>query len=279
MRNVRSNGRSKIATNDEWPTSIRAINKLPEEQKFAIYEHLLPEWLFAKYGIERHTFRTALDTHPVVTFRCPDGSRAMELTVKRRSADMDPIMYLNMADTFNNQLLVLLVIVNDPESARYNTDVDQHGNPTQFGTVTRNIPAEIAAMRAGLAPGQIRRGLRAFKESVPLFDEFVARMGHDIFFIEPLAYHNAIIFERYGFNYLSGRSEMQQINQDLQPGGVIHAKLNGSTPFRSPDAWKSVRGRSWAIHDGILGHPFTGFQMYKRVNVDAGVNTFPGSKW
>ena len=203
----------------------------------------------------------------------------MELIVKRRITDMDPMMYLNLADTFNGQLIVLLVVLNDPDAPRYNTDIDLHGNPTHFGTVTRNIPAELAAMRAGLSPGQIRKGLRAFKETVPIFETFVTRMGHDLFFIEPLAYHNAIVFERYGFAYLRGQSEMQWIHQEFQPGGELHDKLDIDHPFRQPEAWKTVRKRSWAIHDGILGHSFTGFQMYKRVGKRSQVNTFPDAKW
>lgn len=264
---------------DIWPNSIRSINDLPEEQKIAIYRTLLPDWLFTKYGIERQTLRIAVDNQPIVTFHCPQGSRAMELIVKRRVTDIDPLLYFNIADAFNQQLLVLLVVVNDPDAPRFNTDIDLHGNSTQYGTITRNIPAEISAMRAGLSPGQIRKGLRAFKESIPLFERFVHRMGHDIFFIEPLAYHNAIVFERYGFNYLRGYQEMLKIDKGFHPGGDLHAKLNDENPFRASNAWQYVRRRAWAIHDGILGHPFTGFQMYKRVGIDAGINTFPDALW
>lgn len=261
-----------------FPHTIREINALPEDEKIAIYRHLLPYWLFATYNIDEET----LTAHgeKVVRFRCPSGSRALEIIVKQRAADTDPILYFNMADTFNNQLLVLLVIVNDPNSPRYNTDIDQDGNSTQFGTVTRNLPAEKSAMEAGLAPGQIRQGLRVFKQSVPIFEQFVKNMGHDLFLIEPLAYHNAIIFERYGFNYLRGHKEMVGIDHEFQPdNGRLYKKLTPDNPFRQPDAWKSIRGRSWAIHDGILGHPFTGFQMYKRIGVHAGINTFPNAEW
>jgi hypothetical protein len=260
-----------------WPTSIRGVNDLPDAEKIAIYKTLLPEWLFTNYGVDRETM--TVDGQKVVYFRCPRGSRAMEMSARRQVTDVDPLLYLNMADTFNNQLLVLLVVVNDLDSPRFNTDVDEHGNPTQLGTTSRNIPAELAAMKAGLAPGQIYRGLRTFKQSVPLFEEFVRRLGHDLFLIEPLAYHNAIVFERYGFNYLRGYQEMVRINEEFQPGGELYRKLSPDKPFRSPDAYKTVRGRSWAIHDGILGHPFTGFQMYKRIGVHAGINTFPNAQW
>jgi hypothetical protein len=100
-----------------------------------------------------------------------------------------------------------------------------------------------------------------------------------MFLIEPLAYHNAIMFERYGFGYIRGQRDMIQIHDEFQPGGMLHSKLSPEKSFRPPDAWKTVRGRSWAIHDGILGHPFTGFQMYKLIGRSLEVNTFPDAVW
>lgn len=260
-----------------WPNSIREINSLVEDEKHRLYKTLIPDWVFTDYGIdpEEYTF----EGHRVVHFRCPKGSRAMELTVKRRASDIDPMLYLNMADTFNNQILVLLVVVNDPDAPRYNTDLDQHGNRTQFGTITRNIPAELEAMKAGLAPGQVRRGMRVFRRTVPIFEQFIQDMGHDFFFIEPLSYHNAIVFERYGFSYVRGYKDMTRIHEGFLPGGELHEKLTPNNPFRAPEHAATVRGRSWAIHDGILGHPFTGFQMMKRIGHEAGVNTFPDAAW
>ena len=38
----------------------------------------------------------------------------------------------------------------------------------------------------------------------------------------------------------------------------------------------TVRGRSWAITDGILGGPFGGVKMYKAPGRSANVSTFPG---
>lgn len=262
---------------NERPRSIREINSLSDDIKHAIYRTLLPDWLFINFGVDRE--HLTVDGQPVVFFRCPKGSRAVEISVRRCPTDIDPMLYLNMADTFNNQLLVLLVVINDLDFPRYFIDVDEQGNPTQLGTTGRNLVAEEAAMAAGLAPGQIRRGLRYFKYAIPLFEEFVKKMGHDLFLIEPLAYHNAIVFERYGFNYIRGYREMVRINEEFQPGGELYQQLSVDKIFRSPDAWKSVRGRSWAIHDGILGHPFTGFQMYKRIGIHAGINTFPNAIW
>jgi hypothetical protein len=262
---------------EQWPGSIRGINSLPEPEKRAIYRTLIVPWVYERFNIDPKTLLQ--DGQPVVHINCPANSRAMEMGLRHTPEARDPTMYINMVDTFNNQLMVLLVVINDPDSPRFSVDYTPDGQHTKLGTRARNIPAEIAAMEAGLAPGQIRSGLRRFSTVVPIFEEFVARMGHDVFLIEPLAYHNAITFERYGFNYLYGRREMERIDHEFQPGGDLHRLLDGSTPFRQPDAWRSVRGRSWAIHDGILSHPFTGFQMYKRLGVNAGVNTFTDLEW
>jgi hypothetical protein len=94
-----------------------------------------------------------------------------------------------------------------------------------------------------------------------------------------LAYHNAIVFERYGFSYVRGLREMQRIHEGFLPDGVYYDRLDGRTPFRNLEAKDTIRGRSWAIHDGILGHPFTGFHMYKRIEHNADICTSPGVMW
>lgn len=260
----------------EFPHSIREINDLPTWQKNAIYHTLIPQWFLERFNIGDDL---TLDGRPIVKMRYPPGSRSMELSLYHHPDAQDPSMYVNMGDTFLGQLMVFLVIFSEPESDRFNIDVDEKGQNTNLGTTRRNIPEELRAMRAGLGPGQVRHGLRGFRQSMPVFEEFVRRMRHDMFMIEPLAYHTAIIFERYGFGYTHGKKDMLMIQQEFQPGGALYMKLTDDNPFRHSDAWKSVRGRSWAIHDGILGNPFTGFHMYKRVGHHAQINTFPDSIW
>jgi hypothetical protein len=264
-------------TNPAWPHSIREINDLPQSEKAAIYQTLLPDWVFPTFRIDPETY--SVSGVRVIHFRCPSGSSTVELSVFHTPDAIDPALFLHMGDTFNSQLIVLMAVVNDPESPRYDVDVDERGTPTQLGTSARNIPEELRAMEAGLAPGQIRRGLRIFRTAIPLFDQFVRRMGHDLYFIEPLFYHNAVTFERYGFAYSRGIQKMKQIHQEFLPGGALHTHLNDSTPFRHSQAWKTVRGRSWAIHDGILGEPLTGIQMYKAIGKNNHTTTFPNAEW
>jgi hypothetical protein len=260
-----------------WPGSVRGINNLETEQKLGIYRTLIPDWLLRRFQINPNTF--SVNGKSVIELRSPPNSRAMELSLFHEPGAADPVMYVNMADSLMNQLMVLLVMVNDPNSPRYNVDRLPDGRSTNLGTSARNLAEEERALNDGLAPGQIRQGLRGFRDSVPYFERFVDNMHHDLFLIEPLSYHNAVVFERYGFGYTVGRKEMESIHHEFQPDGDLHRMLDASTPFRQPDAWRSIRGRSWAIHDGILGHAFTGFHMYKRLYHNAGVNTFPDAVW
>lgn len=258
--------------------SIRQINGLAETAKRAIYRPLLPVQLLEEYGIDRESLRDAFG-NLLVTFVCPEERPIVEIELVPEPGFPDPLLYLELADTSLNQIEVMLFVINDPASERYATDRDWRGERTKFGTFRRNIPEEVRAMEAGLAPGQVRQGLRLSRSLIPLLEEWVARLGHDYYLMEPLAYHNAIRFERMGCNYVQGLRRMQWINLAFQPGGLLNEALDGSTPFRRPDAWRTVRGRSWAIHDGILGEPWHGIRMYKQVNKSAGVDTFPGGAY
>jgi hypothetical protein len=117
-------------------------------------------------------------------------------------------------------------------------------------------------------------------QAIEAFEGFiVTELGHEMYFVEPLYYHNAVIFERYGFTYQMGKRLMESIHTGFQPGGDLHTQLDGSNVFRKPEASESIRKRSWAIHDGILGEPFTNVTMYKRVGISAGISTTPNCAW
>jgi hypothetical protein len=258
--------------------SICQVNSLPELVKESVYRYLLPLQVLTDYGIDPDSL-CDIQGNRLVTFTCPEGSRLVEVDVRPESGFPDPLLYLELTDTRLNQIEVVLFLVNDPASERFETDRDWRGERTKFGTFRRNIPAEIRAMEAGLAPGQVRRGLRLGRSLIPIFERFVSRLGHDYYLMEPLTYHTAILFERLGCNYVQGRRKMQWIHLAFQPGAPLYEALDGSTPFRQPDAWRTIRGRSWAIHDGILGEPWHGIKMYKQVGKHASVDTFPGGPY
>lgn len=256
--------------------SINQVNHLPSEQRMQVYRHLVPLEVLLRFGIDPETLADG-DGHSL--FECQTGVSSVELSLRHARDAEDPVLYLQLADTANNQIEVVLFILNDPHSARFNTDRLPDGTPTYFGTLVRNINEEVRAMEAGLTPGQVRHGLRATRRLMPVLEQFVAGLHHNAFYIQPLAYHNAVLFERLGFAYVLGLGRMEWIHREFAPGGLLFKRLDGSTPFRRPGAESSVRGRSWAIHDGILGEPYSGVKMYKRVGIHAGVVTFPSAAW
>jgi acetoin utilization protein AcuC len=141
------------------------------------------------------------------------------------------------------------------------------------------VDEEVRALGAGLAPGQVRQGLRMLAHVLQCMDDFCRLLGRDFYLVEPLFYHSALHYERHGCDYFIGRDRMDQIHAGFQPGGALCGRLDGSTPFRRPGFAQTVRGRSWAIHDGVLGEPFgqgpTGVKMYRVPGRAAGVTTFP----
>jgi hypothetical protein len=256
------------------PSTIGGINKLPESEKRAIYGRYIPKELIKKFNLPE-----PIPNEELLKFRFDSGASDVEMMLYHEAGFPDPILYAHLADTMNGQIHVLLYILNDPTSPRYNVDKMPDGSRTKFGILKRNLEAEEAAMNAGLSPGQVRRGLRLLHSATTAFEEFIISLGHDIYFIEPLYYHNAIIFERYGFAYQRGRRQMQSIQAGFQPEGELRDRLDDSNPFRSSQAAESIRLRSWAIHDGILGEPFTNVTMYKSVGKSANIDSAPGCKW
>ena len=256
------------------PSTIGSLNKLPEDQKRAIYARYIPKELIERFNLPELTGRKDL-----LQFRFAEGSSDVEMRLYHQPRFQDPVLYAHLTDTLNGQIHVLLYILNDPNSARFDVDRMPDGSPTRFGTLKRNLQAERAAMEHGLAPGQVRRGLRLLQPATAAFEDFITSLGHDMYFVEPLYYHNAVIFERYGFAYQMGKRRMEQIHAGFQAGGNLYRTLDGTNPFRSARAVNSIRLRSWAIHDGILGEPFTDVTMYKRVGKSANISTTPGCDW
>ena len=256
------------------PFTIGSINKLSEAEKRDMYSRYIPPEL-----VEKFRLGNLAENRDLLRFHFAEGSSDVEMMLYHEVGFPDPILYAHLADSMNGQIFILLYILNNPASPRFDVDKMPDGSPTRFGIQKRNVDAERSAMEAGLAPGQVRRGLRSLRSAIRAFEDFMTYLKHDMYYIEPLYYHNAVIFERYGFSYQTGKKLMSQIHDGFAEGGVLHQRLNDSSPFRSPSAANSVRLRSWAIHDGILGEPFTKVTMYKRVGVSANISTTPGCEW
>ena len=259
-------------------STIGGINLLPDHEKREIYRRVIPHELLERFKL--NPYLTDKNGNSLIALKCKVGSTSVELSLYHEHGFRDPILYGHLTDTMNGQIHILLYVLNDPTSPRFDVDVMPDGEPTKFGTFRRNVDAEQNALAFGLAPGQIRNGLGLLTAATTAFEKFVESLGHEMYFVEPLYYHNAIIFERYGFSYQVGKKLMERIQAEFTGDTDISRQLVDSTsPFRQPEAKNSIRLRSWAIHDGILGEPFTNVTMYKRIGKNAGISTSENCTW
>ncbi|MGA7828530.1 MAG: hypothetical protein WCA04_12755 [Geobacteraceae bacterium] len=254
--------------------TLRDINSLHFREKENLYGTIIPERLFTMFAISRTTFKGS-DGSRKVSFIAPEGLGLCRIEVRLAPTDRDPVFFLEIADTQFHQMELAFCIINDPYSPRFDVDVDEQGRNNCFTTLGRNIPEEIRAMKAGLFPNQTHRGLRMFPDFLPRFENFVDALGMEIIVAEPLTYDNAIRYEKYGFDYLTGKRLMLEINEGFCTGNIYQRRLDGSSPFRRAGFENTVQGRSWAIHDGILEKPWDDIRIYLRVGQKAGVDTFP----
>ncbi|NLC71620.1 MAG: hypothetical protein GX751_09720 [Desulfuromonadaceae bacterium] len=259
-------------------SSLLDINRLAGPEKEAVYSALLPESLFSEWGIDSRTLRGKEDGIRKVEIIAPAGLGLVRIEVRRAPGE-DCIFFTELADTHYLQIELSFFLTNDPLSPRFDIDRDPAGRNNHFGSCRRNIPEELRALEAGLAPHQVRRGKGLFRPFLPKLETLSASLGAEMIVTEALCYANAIQYERHGFDYVTGKALMQWIDKEFQPGGLLFRRLDGSTPFRSPGMEKTVRGRSWAIHDGIMDQPWDEIRMYKRIGEDAGIDTFPSKTY
>lgn len=268
-------------------STLLEINSLAEVHKERIYASLVPQRIYELLDISPRTLRGA-DGRRRITIIAPQGMSLARIEVRLHPENRHTVFFLEIADTHFRQMELSFCIINDPFAPRFDVDVDASGKDNCFTTLGRNIAEEIRAMRAGLYPNQTSRGLKMFGEFFSRFERFVDSLTMDMIVASPLTYDNAVRYEKYGFDYLRGRRMMDEINREFRPGGVLFRKLDGSTPFRMPGMEKTVHGRSWAIHDGlldepwedlsvdkILDEPWEEIQIYKLVGKHAGIDTFP----
>lgn len=267
-----------LARDAASPISIRQLNRLPDNAKKRVYRALLPARLLIRYGIDPFTWQGPEGNGHIQLKAEPDTDRISLIAYTSATSD-DSFFTLELADNEFNGVDLNFLLLNDPDSERFLTDIDETNTLTQFGTTRRNRAEEERAMQAGLAPGQVRASLGASREVLQLLEVFLSTLGFRSYRLEPLTYVSAWIFERRGLAYLRGHKLMEDIHEGFQPGGPLYAALDGSTPFRQAGQWQTVRGRAWAIQDGILetiGTKWDGLHMIKQIGRHAGVNTFPG---
>jgi len=262
--------------------SLQELNGLPAPLREGLYARLIPVEVCARFGVDPATGLNGAGHRLLRIFAPPDQSWArVELRASRD--DRDPLVLVDVeVGPFGVPELSFVQVAN-PAAERFGIDRDEDGQDTLFGTTTRNLPEERRAVAAGLAPGQVRPGLRLLGRVLDAMDDFCRLFGKELFLVEPLFYHSALLYERHGCDYLLGRDLMETIDREFRAGGRLHRALDGSTAFRRVGFDRTIRGRSWAIHDGILGAldgvTWGGVKMYRRAGSPARVSTFSGAEY
>jgi hypothetical protein len=256
-------------------SSILEINHLPREMLEALYLRLVPEELLDRFAIDARTLKGPEGTR-LVRITAPADQPWARVEVRASTDDRDPALLVDVEMSRLSVPELAFVQITNPGAPRYGIDRDLEGRDTLFGTISRNIGEELRAFKDGLGPGQVRRGLQLLPRVLEAMDGFCRLMGTELYLIEPLFYHSAILYERQGCGYVLGREVMDAIHDGFGAGGRLTSALDGSSPLRSPEAGRTVRGRSWALHDGLSPGAWGGVKMYRAPGRHAGVNTFPG---
>ncbi len=251
--------------------SLQQINSLDQTAQRHWYTQLVPEPLLDLLGLTEDDLD---DRH--FTFTAAPNQGFVKLQLHAHPDDRDAAYTIELADTSDGHTEAVFLSLLDPAAARFDIDVDEQGHDTRLGTAGRNLKAEQQAIISGLAPGQVRRGLRMAEAVFSKVDQFCAALGQNMWVGKAFAYHNAIIFERHGFGYVEGRELMDQINSGFQQGGPLYLALDGSNPFRQLVQAGTAHGRSWAIRDGVLGAPWGGVKLFRQVGALQQIRTFAG---
>src|SRR5687768_451342 len=177
------------------PFTIRQLNNLPENIKRRMYRGLIPPALLTRFGIDPIQW-TGAHKEPMVFLKAEPNSEKVLITARNSSDPADEFFVLELANNSLNGIELNLIVLNDPTYPRFSIDQTEEGQPTMFGTLKRNLKAEEAAMQTGLAPGQVRAGLGGSRMVFEQIDTFLSLLGHRAYFLEPLTYASAWIFER-----------------------------------------------------------------------------------
>lgn len=255
--------------------SLRQINALPIPERDRCYLSIVPPTFCRRFGLDPGTL-TDPQGRRLASVETTTDSPSVRISIKHQADALDPAFFLRLDESRYGNLQITFIILNDPEGPRFGIDLDDEGKVTELGSRSRNLREEESAMRTGLCPGQIRPGLRMLRPTLERIEAFAGRLGKAALMLEAFFYHNALLYERHGFGYLASQERMEAIHRGFMPGGKLDGSLDGSTPFRRPGASRTIRGRSWAIHDGILPQRWWPPVMYRPVGGRLSICTAPG---
>ena len=220
--------------------SLQELNGLPAPLRDGLYGRLIPSEVCARFGVDPTTGLNAAG-HRLLRVFAPTEQSWARIELRASRDDRDPLVLVDVEMGPFAVPELSFVQVTDPGADRFGIDRDEDGQDTLFGTVTRNLPEERRALAAGLAPGQVRRGLRLLGRVLDSMDDFCRLLGKELFLVEPLFYHSALLYERHGCDYFLGRELMETIDGEFRPGwpaapgarrvhGVSRARLRVDDP-------------------------------------------------
>src|SRR5262249_60377683 len=108
--------------------------------------------------------------------------------------DRVPVLVVAIAMSAFGVPELTFVQVIDPTAPRYDVDRDPDGGDTLLGTVSRNLDEEARALRDGLGPGQMRRGLRRLGRVLECMDGVCRVLGRGCCLVEPVFYPSPPLF-------------------------------------------------------------------------------------
>jgi len=270
--------RQDLAREPRRPIFLREVMEWDLRWQRMLFQILVPVELLLQYRIDPIDL-TDPQGRPVAFSRPGADRGSFRLELYPSGDATEPMAELELADTQYNQIEVVWIALQNPSAPRFNTDFVPNDGAPGSGGAKRNLAAEEAAMLVGLAPGQVRRGLGAFRWLAERIETVMLCLSQRELVVQPLFYHTAVLFEQLGFSYIHGMSRMESIAQGFGADGELRAMLDSSTPFKRPELAATIRGRSWAVHDNILAEPWDRVRMVKQLGVHAGVNTCPGVPW
>jgi hypothetical protein len=121
-----------------------------------------------------------------VRITAPEDKPWARVEMRSSADDRDPALLVDVEMSALSVPELAFVQITDPRRPRYAIDRDPDGRDTLFGVTSRNVAEELRAMKDGLAPGQVRQGLRLLARVLEAMDGFCRLIGWELYLIEPL---------------------------------------------------------------------------------------------
>ena len=263
--------------------SLQELNGLPAPLREGLYGRLIPPEVCARFGVDPATGLNGAGHRLLRVFAPPEQSWArIELRASRD--DRDPLVLVDVEMGPFAVPELSFVQVTDPDAERFAIDRDEdgaghalrHGDPqprrgasrARGGTRPGPGAAWTAAPRSGA--GLDGRLLPAAREGAVPGGAALLPLG------APLRAARLRLPAR---PRADGR---RSTGSSIRAAGCT-GRSTASTAFRQPGFARTIRGRSWAIHDGILGAldgmAWGGVKMYRLVGRPASVSTFPAAAY